>query len=43
MDSKCDSEEEGEKLKGKGTNQVVREGLVGLNLVKPLYSFFYSS
>ena len=31
VDSKCTSEEESEKLKVKGTNQVVQEGLVGLN------------
>ena len=31
VDSKCAQEEEGEKLKVKGTSQVVREGLVGLN------------
>ena len=30
MDFKC-APEEGEKLKVKGTNQMVREGLVGLS------------
>ena len=31
VDSKCAPKEEGEKLKVKGTSQVVQEGLVGLN------------
>ena len=31
VDSKCASKEESEKLKVKGTSQVVREGLVSLN------------
>ena len=31
VDSKCALEEEGEKMKVKGTSQVVQEGLVGLN------------
>ena len=31
MDSKYAPKEEGEKLKVKGTSQVVREGLVGLS------------
>ena len=35
VDSKCAPEEEGENLKVKVTSQVVREGLVGLNQVKP--------
>ena len=31
VDSKCASKEESEKLKVKGTSQVVREGLVSLS------------
>ena len=31
VNSKCVSEKGGQKLKWKGANQVVREGLIGLN------------
>ena len=31
VDSKCALKEEGEKLKVKGTSQVIQEGLIGLS------------